>query len=310
MRIGSLFSGIGGLELGLERAGCGEVVWQCEAEPFARRVLAKRWPGVPIYEDVRSMGAWLPVPDVDVICGGFPCQDISNAGKGAGLDGSRSGLFFDLARVVRLVRPRYLVLENVSAVLARGGARVLGELAACGYDAVWDCVPAASVGAPHRRDRWFCVAVLGNPLRSGLEGHRGQRGLGSFGGALESRRAGPWSTQPRLGGVVDGLPSGVDRSRVTWPTPTKNDVVNAGYQSSNGRDFPTLPGAAGSAPARAGAEWPRRPVATWEGDTPRTVPPKRVRDRKHRLRALGNAVVPQVAEVVGRVLMEVHRERS
>ena len=110
MRIGSLFSGIGGLELGLERAGCGEVVWQCEADPFARRVLAKHWPGVPIYGDVRSMGAWLPVPDVDIICGGFPCQDISTAGKGAGLDGTRSGLFFELARIVRVVRPRYLVL--------------------------------------------------------------------------------------------------------------------------------------------------------------------------------------------------------
>lgn len=276
MRIGSLFSGIGGLELGLERAGCGEVVWQCEADPFARRVLAKHWPDVPIYKDVRYFGAWAPVPDVDIICGGFPCQDISNAGKGRGLAGSRSGLFFELARVVRLVRPRYIVLENVSAILTRGGARVLGEIAACGYDGVWDCVPAAAVGAPHRRDRYFFVGWLGDTDSARSQGHWTQHGLGAFGGALQSRRPGPWEPQPRVGRAADGVPSGVDGPRVTWPTP-------APYS---------------------------RPAEPWEGDTPRTIIPVKGDHRRDRLKALGNAVVPQVAEVVGRVLMQIHAERA
>jgi site-specific DNA-cytosine methylase len=100
----------------------------------------------------------VPVPYVDVLCGGFPCQDLSYAGKGAGLDGERSGLWGEYARLIRELRPRYVVVENVSALLARGLGRVLGDLAACGYDAEWDCIPASAVGAPHRRDRVWLVA--------------------------------------------------------------------------------------------------------------------------------------------------------
>jgi site-specific DNA-cytosine methylase len=103
----------------------------------------------------------VPVPYVDVLCGGFPCQDLSYAGKGAGLDGERSGLWGEYARLIRELRPRYVVVENVSALLARGLGRVLGDLAACGYDAEWDCIPASAVGAPHRRDRVWLVAYPG-----------------------------------------------------------------------------------------------------------------------------------------------------
>lgn len=159
LTIGSLFSGIGGLELGLEWGlGDGaETIFQVEIEPYCRRVLEKHWPNTLRFEDIHGVGR-SNLPRVDILCGGFPCQDLSLAGSGAGLDGSRSGLWREFARVIRELRPRYVVVENVAALLARGLGRVLGDLAESGYDAWWDCIPASSVGAPHRRDRIFIVA--------------------------------------------------------------------------------------------------------------------------------------------------------
>jgi DNA (cytosine-5)-methyltransferase 1 len=158
LTIGSLFSGIGGLELGLERAGLGPVVWQVEREPYCRAVLAKHWPDAARHDDVCAVGAHTLTP-VDVICGGFPCQDVSYAGEGAGIaEGTRSGLWFEYARLVRELRPRYVVVENVAALLTRGLGVVLGDLARLGYDAEWSTVSACSVGAPHVRQRVFVVA--------------------------------------------------------------------------------------------------------------------------------------------------------
>jgi DNA-cytosine methyltransferase len=169
LTVGSLFAGIGGFDLGLERAGM-RSVWQCEIDPYAQRVLEKHWPDVLRVPDIRHVGA-RTVPYVDVICGGFPCQDISIAGAGAGIDGERSGLWSEYARVVGELRPRYVVVENVSVLLARGLGRVLGDLAALGYDAEWDCIPASAVGAPHQRDRIWLVAYPngddGGPGRAG-----------------------------------------------------------------------------------------------------------------------------------------------
>jgi DNA (cytosine-5)-methyltransferase 1 len=135
LTVGSLFSGIGGFELGLERAGM-RVLWQAETDPYASAVLAKHWPGVRNHGDVRNVRAGAVEP-VDVICGGFPCQDISNAGKRAGIDGERSGLWSEYARIVGELRPRYVIVENVAALLGRGIERVLGDLAALGFDAEW-----------------------------------------------------------------------------------------------------------------------------------------------------------------------------
>jgi site-specific DNA-cytosine methylase len=131
-----------------------------EIDPFCQKVLAKHWPNVRRWDDVRTFPPE-PTDDwrCDVICGGFPCQDISLAGKGAGLAGERSGLWVQFSRIVCLLRPRFVVVENVSALLIRGLGRVLGDLAACGYDAEWDCIPAAAVGAPHIRDRVFIVSA-------------------------------------------------------------------------------------------------------------------------------------------------------
>lgn len=154
MTHGSLFSGIGGFDLGFERAGI-KTVWQVEIDPFCRRVLERHFPDARRYHNIKRVTR----PEyVDIISGGFPCQDISSAGRMRGIDGERSGLWSEMWRIIRIVRPRYVVVENVAALLNRGIERVVGNLAACGYDAEWDCLPAIAFGAPHRRDRIFLVA--------------------------------------------------------------------------------------------------------------------------------------------------------
>ncbi|MCP4449686.1 MAG: DNA cytosine methyltransferase, partial [Myxococcales bacterium] len=125
MNILSLFAGIGGLELGLERAGLGTTRWQVELEPFNRKVLAAHWPDAERFADVRDVSAE-DFPGCDVICGGFPCQDISLAGKGEGIDGQRSGLWREFARLIGEIRPRIVVVENVPDLAVRGLGRVLG----------------------------------------------------------------------------------------------------------------------------------------------------------------------------------------
>ena len=178
LRVLDLFAGIGGFSLGLERAGGFETAAFCEIEPFPRRVLAKHWPEVPCYEDVRELTGSRLAADgisVDVITGGFPCQDISVAGRQAGIgDGTRSGLWSEIVRLIGELRPRYVIVENVANLLSgpserRGGwfGRILGDLAECGYDAEWNCIPASYVGAWHRRNRVWMVAYPHKIRRQG-----------------------------------------------------------------------------------------------------------------------------------------------
>ena len=161
MRVLSLFSGIGGFDLGLEATGAFETVAACDINPYSRAVFVRHWPHVKQYSDVRTLTAATLAGDgitVDAICAGFPCQDLSLAGKRAGIEGARSGLWSEVARLVGELQPRVVLLENVPGILSAGLGRVLGDLAALGYDAVWDCIPASAIGAPHRRDRWMCIA--------------------------------------------------------------------------------------------------------------------------------------------------------
>jgi DNA (cytosine-5)-methyltransferase 1 len=243
MIFGSLFAGIGGIDLGLERAGM-RCAWQVEIDDYATRVLAKHWPNVHRERDVRTCGAANLAP-VDLICGGFPCQDISYAGRGEGLGGARSGLWYEYARIVRELRPRYVLVENVSALLTRGLDAVLGTLAALGYDAEWHCIPAAYVGAPHIRDRVFVVAYSdrGGCTRSGLCQEQQRRAevistsaprqrctmadadsVNGRAGTQQSSRqriwdrhkainGGWWATEPDVGRVADGIPARMDRLR-------------------------------------------------------------------------------------------------
>ena len=176
LRVLDLFSGIGGFSLGLERTGGFETVAFCEIEPFPRKVLAKHWPKVPCYEDVRTLTGDVLARDgiaVDVITGGFPCQDLSVAGKRAGLDGKRSGLWSEIVRLIGELRPRYVIVENVANLLSgpsekRGGwfGRVLGDLAECGYDAEWENIPASEVGAPQSRERIWIAAYPAQRMRN------------------------------------------------------------------------------------------------------------------------------------------------
>ena len=179
LRMIDTFSGIGGFSLAARWLGGIETVQFVECEPFCQRILAKHWPTVPIHDDICT---FQPEPgSADIVCGGFPCQDISQAGKGAGLAGSRSGLFYELLRVVRLVGPRYIVLENVAAITYRGMDDVLGALAEAGYDAEWVCIPAAAVGACHLRDRWWCVAYASGTDRGRRPEGAGRRQRGPAG---------------------------------------------------------------------------------------------------------------------------------
>jgi DNA (cytosine-5)-methyltransferase 1 len=245
---GSLFAGIGGFDLGFERAGM-TCKWQVEIDDYASRVLAKHWPNVHRERDIRECGKHNLQP-VDVICGGFPCQDISYAGLGAGLDGERSGLFFEAIRVVRELQARVVVLENVAALLVRGMDRVLGALAEIGYDAEWHCIPAAAVGAPHIRDRVFVLGhansdrwyareqgsktarhwraafsaggdassmahatLSGCKPRPRLRRNGKPSGWWKLAGCSENLRRSQWATEPDVGRVAHGIPARVDRLR-------------------------------------------------------------------------------------------------
>lgn len=150
-----------------------EAAWQSEVDPHATKVLAQHWPGVPNLGDITAID-WHDVEPVDIITGGFPCQDISLAGKGAGIkDGTRSGLWSYFADAIGVLRPRYVFIENVSALAVRGLDRVLCDLAEVGFDAEWVCLRASDVGAPHRRERLFCLAT--NTDSVGWEGWTGSR---------------------------------------------------------------------------------------------------------------------------------------
>lgn len=161
LTVGSLFSGIGGFELGLERTGGFKTVWQCEIEPFCLKVLEKHWPGVKRFADIKKMGVEEEIPHVDVVCGGFPCQPVSCAGKRKGKEDTR-WLWPEFCRVVRCVRPEWVLIENVPGLLSADSGRlfagILRDLSESGYDAEWNIVSAASVGAPHLRKRLFIVA--------------------------------------------------------------------------------------------------------------------------------------------------------
>ena len=201
---GSLFTGIGGMDLGLERAGL-RCKWQVEVDEFCRKVLTKHWPNVPKYGDIKEVSGD-ELERVDILAGGFPCQDVSNAGKRRGIGGERSGLWSEFARLIRALRPRVVIVENVPGLLVRGMGNVLGDLAACGYDAQWDCVPACAVGAEHIRERVFIIAY---PKRAGLEGQGIQNIFASDppGEDFQVRRL----SEPDVVRKRNGIPNYVDR---------------------------------------------------------------------------------------------------
>lgn len=304
LRVLDLFSGIGGFSLGLERAGMKTVAF-CEISPKCRHLLATHWPDVPCFDDVTTLTGE-QVGRVDVICGGFPCQDISFAGKGAGLAGERSGLWRHYARLIGELRPDYVIVENVAALLGRGLGDVLGDLAALGYDAWWDCIPAAAVGAPHRRDRLWLVAYP-----RGVE-HQG------YGDALRREIAAKLSRPAAFN--IDVPDAAGDRWDQGHPDAGRRRAGGRSEQraGSGGRgDEPALAHAFGQRgcggygerqdavhahPCREavgagndGGWWSAEPDV---GRVAHGVPA-----RVDRLHGLGNAVVPQIPEILGRAIL-------
>jgi len=282
LRMIDTFSGIGGFSLAARWLGGIETVQFVEREPFCQRILAKHWPTVPIHDDICTFN---PEPhSADIVCGGFPCQDISQAGKGAGLAGSRSGLFYELLRVVRLVGPRYIVLENVAAITYRGMDDVLGALAEAGYDCEWACIPASAVGACHRRDRWWLVAYPQGQQRN-------DRGFAHSAGSARA------ASQFGNGDGKDA--AGLDLLAA---------MLECRYDFAADADSK---GSQGQAIPRAQRErlWntsSRRLDPNWRGYSSQPVLCRGddgLSGRVDRLKALGNAVVPQVAMVpLARVL--------
>lgn len=210
MTFGSLFAGIGGMDLGLERAGM-VCKWQVEIDPYCHKVLAKHWPAVKRYGDIREV---TELEYVDCIAGGFPCQDVSVAGLRAGIDGERSGLWSEMLRIIRLVRPSYALVENVPGLLTRGMGRVLGDLAESGYDAEWSTVSACSLGATHMRRRLFIVAypncINGRPRvwHSDARTIRPLQVIDSFESTRSSQKK-RMANPSKLYGGADGLPCGM-----------------------------------------------------------------------------------------------------
>ena len=288
-RLLDLFSGISGFSLGLERAGF-ETAAFCEISAKPRHLLATHWPGVPCFDDVTTLTATDLPGGVDAICGGFPCQDVSLAGKGAGLAGERSGLWREYARLVREFRPRYVIVENVSALLGRGLGDVLGDLAALGYDAWWDCIPASAVGAPHRRDRVWIVAYPG-----GLE-HQG------FGDALRREIA---AELPRA--YLANAPCELrDRRGAGAEQGRRGEPANSGSvgdTDSPGLSFTGNAGGPSEAPGGVEAWRTSDRAGRWSAEPNVGRVAHGVPARVDRLHGLGNAVVPQIPEILGRAIL-------
>ena len=305
MNVGSLFSGIGGFELGFERAGM-RVSWQVEQDAYCRAVLAQHFPDARRFEDVREVGIDNLDP-VDLICGGFPCQDLSSAGRGAGIDGARSGLWSEFARIVRELRPRYVVVENVPALLTGKGkrwdrgpiGRVLGDLAEARYDAEWACLSAREFGAPHLRKRVWIVAYPARDAEAGA------------------------ATEPRT--ERQRARAGGQRSRAAdlADTDTQRQQGRAGELGSPGRgELEDGGGAGGELPDAEGpgreargsdrlgedqsAEGPSRP-GWWSAEPAVGRVANGVPHRVDRLASLGNALVPQIPEWIGRRILEYER---
>ena len=206
-----LFSGIGGFSLGLESTGFFKTEMFCEIEPYPRAVIRKHWPSTPIHEDIRTLNGG-EVENIEIICGGFPCQDISSAGKGAGINGSRSSLWYEYARIIGEIRPSWVIIENVSMLRSRGLDTVLWSLAQIGYDAEWHCIPATYVGAPHSRDRIWIIAYPKRDKQPWQEPRLWPHGrVGRF------EQSFPWDidwqdTLSEIRRVDDGLSRSVDRT--------------------------------------------------------------------------------------------------
>jgi len=358
MKVLDLFSGIGGFSLGLERAGM-ETAAFCEIEDFPRKVLAKHWPDVPIASDVTKLtykdgalyddGQEIYRGTIDVLCGGFPCQDLSTAGRQAGISAARSGLFYEMCRVLSECRPKFAIFENVTNLLNGGGGdwftEVLCEISSLGYDAEWHCIPASELGAHHHRDRIWIVAYPNEtPAEGGwLSGGIHQELTNSYGrsqcGGTGQNVANPSELQRHE--CNPDAEAGKSQAQESGDGGSENDFSNTNGEairkqqelkpwgesqavtSNDGKDRiladPMQRGQSGQRESQQ-SKHPEA-VKNWEAAKPingcigeiwqaepgvgRVVDGVWEKSYGHRLAALGNAVVPQIPEILGRAILSV-----
>ena len=294
LTVGSICAGIGGWDLGLERAGM-VTRWQVEIDPWCRRVLAKHFPDATRYEDAHAVD-YAEVEDVDVIAAGYPCQPFSVAGRRAGFDDPRN-VWPAVARAVRDIRPRFVLLENVTGHLSVGFGDVLGDLAAFGYRVEWDVIPAAAFGAPHLRERVWIVGARADVADADGGGVRHEPV------AEPRRRSAP---EPSSDGAVGTTPDAGRAGCEEQHAPAESDRERQPRRRG-------APRASSDADDRGPV--PFRAHAAWAGG-PTESPIRRVDDGlpvgldRRRLKALGNALVPQIAEYLGRRVVAFHESQG
>ena len=273
------FAGIGGFSYAATKLVGGYRTTQfIEIDPFCQKILKKHFPFTPIHDDIRTFTA---IPgQYDVICGGFPCQSISVAGNRAGItEESRSGIFYELMRVIRMVRPRFVVLENVAAILNNGLDIVLGELSQAGYDAEWSVISASSLGACHRRSRWWCVAYTndyGSPTSSisGLDDQTNNDSSERANQVSESSRG----IESSNSGIIQSSTKSTDSNSKRLQRENFNKMEREIWSEGN----------------------TRRLDPNWRQYVSKPILPRGSNGLSYRVdrtKALGNSVVPQVAAI-------------
>jgi len=278
LTVGSLFSGIGGLDLGLERAGM-KVIWQSEIDPYCNKVLKKHWPEAINHGNIKDID-WGTVERPDIICGGYPCQPFSTAGNRNGTDDPRH-LWPWVRDAISALRPKYAILENVRGHLSMGGIQVIGELATIGYDAEWRLVSAAGMGAPHRRERIIIVAYPDDSRN-----RTSKRDMELQGAASSTQWINSQHQSCRCSPKVEHSTS----SRCKTSLQQTESIWTANVEQSDIQE-------------RSNNGW-------WETEPNVGRVANGIPFRVDRLRGLGNAVVPQVAEYIGRLVMATELNNS
>lgn len=284
-----IFSGIGGFSLGLERTGGYKTVAFCEIDEHCHKVLKKHWPTTPIFTDVSKL-KWNLSEEIDVICGGFPCTDISVAGKQKGLNDefgnvTRSGLWFEYARLIGEIKPRYVIIENVAALRGNGLTRVLQDLRALGYDAEWHIISARAVGAYHLRERIWIIAYPCGERR----GQGTSENLRSKIKKEYSKKSANIGGEKNSSGSVghDEFPN-ADNLRLWKPFASTEEASRRWAETSS----------CVSDWWKVSAELCGIPDGVSRKlDTPESV-------RKQRIKQLGNSIVPQISEIIGKAILE------
>jgi DNA (cytosine-5)-methyltransferase 1 len=327
---GSLFSGIGGIDLGLERAGM-QCTWQVEKDAFCQKVLAKHWPNVARYGDVYTVGRDT-LAGVDLIAGGFPCQPHSLAGERQASEDERD-LWPQFYRIIRELKPRWVLGENVLGLLSSEDGRFFGtilrQLAEAGYDAEWCVLRASDVGAPHQRERVFIVAhanwfgesrqegtstngQCGAPLSTSVCKWVDRTQMAYSGSQRPSLQRNRWNagTYYSIGACSDYVAHPSSQRREEWDT--AESIGDARLTTGRVETRPT----SGQPQSRLGGmfdglstwmdryRWPAGPGHAQHAWEPARVTTDKQPHRASRLKALGNAVVPQLAELIGRCILE------